>query len=117
MTNFSGYSNSKFNEFNLSDDEIKANFFASERENCKGGYYSFIPRSSEEALDSLNGKFQIDCSVKIANEYFHSQSKKNKKKQTNELCLQVITDEIMINFIREQQDELCLQVILENIFE
>ena len=73
MSDFSNYSKSTYNSFNLSDDEIKANYFASEKQIDGGngfGHYTFSPRTTQDAIDALDGKFQINCVVQIANKYY-----------------------------------------------
>lgn len=64
MSNFSGYSKSQFNHNNLSDNQIKTYYFSSENE--FGEHYIFSKRFNDDTPDNA---FEMNCVVKIANEY------------------------------------------------
>ena len=68
MSDFTDYSNSKYNKYNLSDGQIEKYFFDAEDE--INGHYVFTANTYEGLMD--NKKFMIDKIVEIANIYYEA---------------------------------------------
>lgn len=77
MSDFSGYSKSKHNIFDLNDKQIKEYYFKAERDICKCGYLEHIPITTE---DALNPFFLRDSIVKTVSNYLFQQKCQQKKK-------------------------------------